>query len=81
MGSMTCFTHSGVLEVMGALDDVFRGVPGGAELFEVPDAFERVPAGVASPGPSKSLKMSALASSRVWNSCVRSFSPSGSQNV
>ena len=76
MGRMTCFSHSGVAEVLGALD-VFRGVPGGAEHFEALDDFERVPAGVASPGPSKSLKMSALASSRVWNSCVRSFSPAG----
>ena len=46
MGSMMCFSHSGVVEVLGALD-VFRGVPGGAEHFEVPDAFQRVPAGVA----------------------------------
>ena len=76
MGSMACFSHSGVLEVMGALD-VFRGVPGGAELFEAPDAFERVAAGSTSRGPSNSLRMSARASSRVWNSCVRSLSPSG----
>ena len=62
--------------MLGAVD-VFRGVPGGAKHFEALDDFERVPAGVASPGPSNSLKMSALASSRVWNSCVRSFSPSG----
>ena len=70
MGRMTCFSHSGVAEVLGALD-VFRGVPGGAKHFEALDDFERVPAGVASPGPSNSLKMSALASSRVWNSCVK----------
>ena len=57
MGSMACFSHSGVLEVMGALD-VSRGVSGGAEHFEVPDAFERVPAGVASRGPSNSFTMS-----------------------
>ena len=56
MGSMTCFSHSEVVEVVGALD-VFRGVPGGAEHFEAPDAFERVPAGSASRGPSSSLKM------------------------
>ena len=28
MGRMRCLSHSGVLEVIGALDDVFRGVPG-----------------------------------------------------
>ena len=56
--------HSGVAEVLGALD-VLLGVPGGAEHFEAPDAFERVPTGVASRGPSTSLKMSFLASSRV----------------
>ena len=47
MGRMTCLSRSGVLEVMGALD-VFRGVPGGAEHFEVPDAFEHVATGIAS---------------------------------
>ena len=71
-----CLSHSGVVEVLGALD-VLRGVPGGAELFEDLDAFERVVAGVASRGPSNSLKMSCFSSSRVWNSCLRSLSPSG----
>ena len=47
MGRMTCFSHSGVVEVLGAFD-VFRGVPGGAEHFEVPDAFEHVATGIAS---------------------------------
>ena len=68
MDRVVCFSHSGVLEVMGALD-WFRGVPGGVEHFEDPVVFERVPAGLASRSPSKSLKMSALANSRVWNSC------------
>ena len=57
MGRVVCFSHSGVLEVMGALD-WFRGVSGGAEHFEDPDAFKRVPAGVASRGPSNSFTMS-----------------------
>ena len=39
ISSMTCFSHSGVLKVLGALN-VFRGVPGTAEHFEVPDASE-----------------------------------------
>ena len=50
-----CFVHSGVAEVLGALD-VLLGVPGGAEHFEATHTFERVPAGVASRGPSNSLK-------------------------
>ena len=76
MGSMACFSRSLVLEVMGTLD-VFRGVPGGAEHFEVPDAFEHVPVGVASRDLPNSLKMSCFVSSRAWNSCARSFSLSG----
>ena len=75
MGHMMCFAHSGVAQVVGALD-VLLGVPGGAEHFEATHTFERVPAGVASRGPSNSLKMSCNASSHVWNSWVRSFSPS-----
>ena len=46
MGSMTCLSHSGVLEVMGAVD-VLRGVPGGDEDLEVSDAFTRVTTGIA----------------------------------
>ena len=42
-----CFSHSGVVEVLGALD-VFPVVPGGAEHFEVPDAFEHVATSMAS---------------------------------
>ena len=42
-----CFSHSGVAEVLGALD-VFPVVPGGAEHFEVPDAFDHVANGIAS---------------------------------
>ena len=57
MGHMMCFAHSGVAEVLGAVD-VFRGVPYGAEYLESTDAFERVPAGVASRGPSNSFTMS-----------------------
>ena len=47
MGRMACFSRSGVLEMMLALD-WFRGVPDGAEHFEVPDAFEHVATGIAS---------------------------------
>ena len=47
MGNMMCFSHSGVVEVLGALD-VFPVVPGGAEHFEVPDAFEHVATSMAS---------------------------------
>ena len=47
MDRVVCFSHSGVIEVMGALD-WFRGVSGGAEHFEVPDAFEHVATGIAS---------------------------------
>ena len=42
-----CSSHSGVVEVLGALD-VFPVVPGGAEHFEVPDAFEHVATSMAS---------------------------------
>ena len=41
MGGMACVSNSGVVEVLGTLD-VFPGVPGGAEHFDVPDAFELV---------------------------------------
>ena len=46
MGSMTCLSHSGVLEVMGAVD-VLRGVPGGDKHLQVSDAFTRVTTGIA----------------------------------
>ena len=56
MGHMMCFAHSGVAEVLGALD-VLLGVPGCAEHFEAADAFERVPDGVASRGLSSSRRL------------------------
>ena len=59
--------------VSGSFGYVFRGVPGGAEHFEVSDDFERVPAGVALRGPSSLIKMSCLASSRVWLVCALLF--------
>ena len=46
MGSMACFSHSRVVEVLEALD-VLRGVPGGDEDLEVSDAFTRVTTGIA----------------------------------
>ena len=46
MGSMACFSHSRVVEVLEALD-VLRGVPGGDEHLEVPDANTRVITGIA----------------------------------
>ena len=46
MGSMACFSHSRVLEVLEALD-VLQGFPGGDEHLEVPDAFTRVTTGIA----------------------------------
>ena len=46
MGRMTCLSHSGVLEVMGAVD-VLGGVPGGDEDLEVSDFFTRVTTGIA----------------------------------
>ena len=46
MDSMACFSHFGVVEVLGAVD-VLRGVPGGDEDLEVSDAFTRVTTGIA----------------------------------
>ena len=46
MGSMACFSHFGVVEVLGALD-LLRGVPGGDEDLQVSDAFTRVTTGIA----------------------------------
>ena len=46
MGSMACFSHSRVVEVLEALD-VLRGVPGGDEHLEASDANTRVTTGIA----------------------------------
>ena len=46
MGSMACFSHSRVVEVLEALD-VLRGVPGGDKHLQVSDAFTRVTTGIA----------------------------------
>ena len=46
MGSMACFSHSRVVEVLEALD-VLRGVPGGDEDLEVSDANTRVTTGIS----------------------------------
>ena len=46
MGSMACFSHSRVVEVLEGLD-VLRGVNGGDEHLEVPDANTRVTTGIA----------------------------------
>ena len=46
MGSMACFSHSRVVEVLEALD-VLRGVPGGDKDLEVSDAFTRVTTSIA----------------------------------
>ena len=46
MDSMACFSHFGVVEVLGAVD-VLRGVPGGDEDLQVSDAFTRVTTGIA----------------------------------
>ena len=46
MGSMACFSHSRMVEVLEALD-LLRGVPGGDEHLQVADAFTRVTTGIA----------------------------------